>query len=116
MLKQFGQFTHGSHRLSANIVLTNICGWLARYRAEGEAAFAEARTVGELSALVEDGVNDYLVPSRDPEVFGARLAALLEHDERWHRFSRAARFAALAHGVPRAARRWDLLLARWVRP
>jgi len=41
--------------------------------------------------IVRDGVSGYLVPERDVEALADRLAALLEHPQRWENMGRAGR-------------------------
>ena len=108
---------------------TNIRQWLTRARifaltsdSEGLAlAVIEAMLcalpvvcskVGDLPDLVEDGVNGYLVDSREPEAFAARIVALLGDPERVAAFGRAARAAAGRLEVTRVAREWDAILVR----
>ena len=68
--------------------------------------------VGDLSDLVEDGVNGYLVPRRSPAVFSARLVELLKDEKKLAAFSRAAHYAALRHETRKITQRWDKILLR----
>lgn len=65
--------------------------------------------VGELPDVVEDGVNGYLVRSRDPAAFAGRIRDVLD-PERRPAFSRAARRAAERHDIAAAAARWECVL------
>ena len=49
-----------------------------------------ATAVGGLAHIIEDGVSGYLVPSRDPTMFAARLKTLLSDSDLRERMSRAA--------------------------
>lgn len=65
--------------------------------------------VGELADLVADGVNGFLVGSRDPAAFAARALEALE-PARNAALSRAARRSARGHDIAAARGRWDLVL------
>ena len=70
-----------------------------------------APAVGDLTDLVEDGVNGHLVRGREPEAFASPVLELLGDEGRLRRASRHAREAAQRYTVDEAARRWDDLLA-----
>lgn len=106
---------------------TDISGWLNRSRvfvltsdSEGlSLALMEAMTcglpavvsdVGDLADLLEDGVNGYLVPRRQPEQFAERLVELLRDHRKYERFSNAARRSAMRYETSVTTRRWDEIL------
>jgi glycosyltransferase involved in cell wall biosynthesis len=66
--------------------------------------------VGDLADAVQDGVNGYVVPSREPEAFAERLVDLLTDESRRRRFAVQARQSALAYDRLAIARLWDELL------
>ena len=66
--------------------------------------------VGDLSDLVTDGVNGFLVTERDPYVFAQRLGQLVEDDARYETFAQAARLAARRYEVAETTRLWDTVL------
>lgn len=66
--------------------------------------------VGDLSDLVTDGVNGFLVVERDPRAFARRLAALLDNPPQYHAFAEAARQAARRYEIPETVRLWDRVL------
>jgi glycosyltransferase involved in cell wall biosynthesis len=70
-----------------------------------------APAVGDLSDVVEDGLNGHLVRSREPEAFAKQIAELLRDEERFAQASRRAREAGLRYTLVEAARRWDALLS-----
>jgi glycosyltransferase involved in cell wall biosynthesis len=63
--------------------------------------------VGDLPDLVEHGVSGYLVEGRTPEAFAERFMDLLDDDERYRRFSRAAAAAGAGVEMPRTVERWN---------
>jgi glycosyltransferase involved in cell wall biosynthesis len=67
--------------------------------------------VGDLSELVEDGVNGYLVADQTPQTFAKHICDLLTNDERYGKFSRAARAAAQRYESEAVTRRWDEVIA-----
>lgn len=67
--------------------------------------------VGELSDLVEEGVNGYIVRERSPEAFADRLLELLTDPARLARFGEAARRSAMRYELGAVSRRWDDILA-----
>ncbi len=67
--------------------------------------------VGDLSDLVEDGRNGYLIRDRTPEAFGAAIVSLLADDERRRRFAEAAARSAHRHTIDEVTRQWDRILA-----
>jgi glycosyltransferase involved in cell wall biosynthesis len=78
---------------------------------------AVASRVGDLSDLVEHGVNGYLVEKRTPEAFAEPILELLLDPGRRARFSEAARRSAEKHDISAVSRRWDSVLgARRKRP
>lgn len=66
--------------------------------------------VGDLSDLVTDGVNGFLVSEREPRAFAARLAEILDDPARYRAFAQAARDAARRYEVPETVRLWDRVL------
>jgi len=63
--------------------------------------------VGDLSDLVRDGVNGYLVPPNDIETFVRRVQALLEEPALWKRLSEEAVASARGHvGLDHVAELW----------
>jgi glycosyltransferase involved in cell wall biosynthesis len=66
--------------------------------------------VGDLSDLVEHGVNGYLVSSRDPAEFAAFIDTLIQDDSKLAAFAQAARASALRCDVSSVAGQWDQLL------
>lgn len=46
---------------------------------------------------VEEGVNGYLVPEKDPTALAKKISEFLDHPERWHAMSEAARKHAELH-------------------
>ena len=70
-----------------------------------------ASRVGDLSDLVEHGVNGYLVGPRAPEAFAERILELLLDPRLRARFSEAARRSAERHDIAEVSRRWDAVLA-----
>lgn len=46
---------------------------------------------------VEDGVNGYLVPEKDPTALAKKIAEYLDHPERWRAMSEAAHKHAELH-------------------
>jgi glycosyltransferase involved in cell wall biosynthesis len=67
--------------------------------------------VGDLSDVVEDGVNGYLVAERTPEAFALRIRPLLTDPEQWRRCSHEARRTAERFEMGRVSRTWDAILA-----
>lgn len=66
---------------------------------------------GGVGTIVRDGVNGRLVAARDPDAFGAAVAALLDDPVAVRKLGRAARRLAVAeHGIDRATRRLDRIL------
>ncbi len=59
-----------------------------------------ASEVGGLAFLVQDGVNGFHVPTREPAALAERIAYLLETPERHEAIRRAARRTAEAYGWP----------------
>jgi glycosyltransferase involved in cell wall biosynthesis len=69
--------------------------------------------VGELGDVVRSGENGFLVPSRRPDDYVARVVEVLEEPARWLIFSRQAVETARAYaGMESVSARWDALLAR----
>lgn len=68
--------------------------------------------VGDLRDLVQDGVNGWLVPRRDPSAFAARILNALRSEEQWTRLSQAARQAGLRYSTEAMVARWDPILLR----
>ncbi len=66
--------------------------------------------VGDLGDLVADGANGYLVPPGDVEAFSSAIAAVLGDEERWSRFSLAARMDAQRLTVDNVSARWARVL------
>lgn len=70
-----------------------------------------ASRVGDLSDLVEHGVNGYLVGQRAPEAFAEPILELLLDPRLRARFSEAARRSAEKHDIGAVSLRWDAVLA-----
>jgi glycosyltransferase involved in cell wall biosynthesis len=68
---------------------------------------AVVSNVGDLSDLVVDGDNGYLVDEQDPQLFSDAIGTLLLDEDHLARASTAARQAAEMHSVERCALRWD---------
>ncbi len=66
--------------------------------------------VGELGELVEDGVNGFLVASRDPNRFARKIQDSLTNAERLSKFSINARRAAMRFDIQATSKRWDKIL------
>ncbi len=73
---------------------------------------AVVSNVGELTDLVHDGINGYVVSRRDPAGFAERFVELLSDDQKLADFTAAARQAAMEFELSAIARRWDAVLAR----
>ncbi len=68
--------------------------------------------VGELGDVVRSGENGFLVPSRSPDDYVARLLEVLTDEGLWASFSCRAREAARTYaGTEAVSARWDALLA-----
>jgi glycosyltransferase involved in cell wall biosynthesis len=67
--------------------------------------------VGDLSDLVADGENGYLVPRRSPRAFADRIIRLLTEPVLRTAFSASARKAALRCATEETTRKWDDLMA-----
>jgi len=67
--------------------------------------------VGDLSELVEDGVNGYLVNEHTPQDFAHHILNLLTNHEQYVQFSQAARTAAQRYESSAIVRRWDEVIA-----
>lgn len=67
--------------------------------------------VGDLGDLVHDGVNGYLVSSRDPEEFAARVNAVLSSEKLLASLSAAAHDSAKGYELAEAAKKWDSALS-----
>lgn len=67
--------------------------------------------IGDLSDVVENGVNGFLVPEGSPEAFADAYAALLTNPTRLATFAHAARLSAARHDVRRVSETWDAILA-----
>lgn len=73
--------------------------------------------VGELGDVVRSGENGFLVPSRRPDDYVARLLEILEDRSRWARLScRAGETARAYAGTDAVSARWDGLLASLPQP
>lgn len=68
--------------------------------------------VGELSWLVEHGVNGYLVHERTPEAYAQRIAELLTNEIRRERFAEAALRSGARFRLGATAALWDAILGR----
>lgn len=71
-----------------------------------------ASNVGDLSDLVEDGRNGFLVGERCPEAFAERIVALLGDEDLRRRMAKAARASAERYSVAAAQEGWEKAL-RW---
>jgi len=67
--------------------------------------------VGDLSDLVEDGINGYLVPRRSPDQFATRIIELLTDARRLEALSQTAHRSALRYETQATIQRWDSILA-----
>ncbi len=67
--------------------------------------------VGDLGDLVDDGVNGYLVPRRQPELFAERLIELLCDDVKLKEMALAARRSALKYETKATTERWNQIFA-----
>ena len=67
--------------------------------------------VGDLSDLVDNGVNGYLVPRRRPELLAERLIELLSDEAKLKDMALAARRSALRYETQATTRRWDQIFA-----
>jgi L-malate glycosyltransferase len=91
--------TSDSEGLALSLMEAMICGLPA-----------VVSDVGDLGDLVVDGVNGYLVASREAEAFGQRLNALLNDASTYTAFSDAARASSRRYETSETARLWDDLL------
>jgi glycosyltransferase involved in cell wall biosynthesis len=66
--------------------------------------------VGELSGLVRDGVNGYVVRDPQPQIFASRIQLLLESEDLWTRFSQAAIIATNKSTLEETAHQWGTLI------
>jgi glycosyltransferase involved in cell wall biosynthesis len=71
---------------------------------------AVASDVGDLSDLVKNGVNGWLVPRRNISAFSEKIVSLLADPKRYQTFSRLAREHALAVGLSAISARWERIL------
>jgi len=63
--------------------------------------------VGDLGAIVENGVNGYLVDRRVPEAFSERIVTLLKDPDRQVRFGLAAHQSAKKYEISMVSQLWD---------
>lgn|GEM_PF-392373 len=99
------------------VVLTSRSEGLSIAMAESMAAGAVpvVADVGELSDVVRDGENGFLVKPQCPREYADRIVSLLDDPDRWLRFARAARKAARGYcGVASVAARWDRCLRKTI--
>jgi L-malate glycosyltransferase len=66
--------------------------------------------VGDLSDIVNNGINGYLVPNRKPEDFAEYIDKILSNPEALRNFSRAARNTALKYEIENVANVWSGIL------
>jgi L-malate glycosyltransferase len=66
--------------------------------------------VGDLAALVHEGVNGYLIRDRTPEQFASCLSRLLQDEPRLARLRAETRRASLHLRVDAVGRKWDVIL------
>ena len=66
--------------------------------------------VGDLDDLVNNGVNGYLVDSREPEAFGKHIVELLQNKNLYASMSRQAHQAALRFEIKNTTQRWNRAL------
>lgn len=66
--------------------------------------------VGDLSDLVENDINGYLVSDRRPEVFAEKICLLLRDGEKRCEFSHAARRAVEIHKTSAVINKWDQII------
>jgi len=84
---------------------------IAMAEAMGAGAVPVVADVGELSDLVKDDVNGFLVRPNDIGMFTQRVVALLRDRGLWARCSEAARATALRScSVPVVAQQWSRCL------
>lgn len=117
------EFTGRRHDVSSLLERAKV--FVLVSRSEGMSiAMAEAMSrglpvvvadVGELSDLVRNGVNGWLVTPKDIETYARRIVALLTNEADWTRYSRSAADSALSlMSVDRVAGRWRECLGRIV--
>jgi len=63
--------------------------------------------VGDLSDIVIDGTNGYLVSERTPAAFSEKFVQLLSDEGRLKRFSKEARITAGKYELETVSRKWD---------
>ncbi len=66
--------------------------------------------VGDLGDLVDESVNGFLVPRRNPEMFAVRIIDLLIHENKLKSFSKAARDSAMRYSTQAATEKWDYII------
>jgi glycosyltransferase involved in cell wall biosynthesis len=69
--------------------------------------------VGDVRDLVEDGVNGFRVPRRDPAALAERIVAILADEPLRAGMGRRARDAAMRYETARVVRLWEEILARF---
>ena len=94
--------TSDSEGLSLSVMEAMMCGLPA-----------VVSDVGDLSDLVEDGINGYLVPRRSPEFFAARIVELLLDKQKLKAFSNAARQSSLRYTTEAITEKWDRIIQKY---
>jgi hypothetical protein len=94
--------TSDSEGLSLSMMEAMMCGLPA-----------VVSNVGDLSDLVEDGINGYLIPRRRPEKFTARIVELLTDEKKLSAFSKAARHSAMKYSTQAATEKWNHIITSY---
>ena len=94
--------TSDSEGLSLSVMEAMMCGLPA-----------VVSDVGDLSDLVEDGINGNLVPRRSPEFFTAHIVELLSDSQKLKAFSNAARQSALRYTTEATTEKWDRIIQQY---
>jgi glycosyltransferase involved in cell wall biosynthesis len=69
--------------------------------------------VGDLSDLVDNGTNGYLVPRRSPKIFAERIIELLSKDQKLQEFSRAAHNSAMQYETKTTIQHWNNIISSY---
>ena len=67
--------------------------------------------VGDLSDIVEDSINGYLVDSRRPEIYAQKMTDIVSSDSQYEAFSKQAKESARQFTVENTVLKWDRVLA-----
>ncbi len=68
--------------------------------------------VGDLSDIVNDGVNGYLVKERKPEDFASRILNILANQSDIAKLSKQARESGQRYGIANCVKLWDEIFAK----